>query len=154
MIIRPVGAEFHADGQMDGRMNRYDEASSHFSQFCKAPNKEKCPKSIYEDTLIWSRIHISATTAKGKVFPLQAWAGPWVPGRLRLPDFLYFRRYEGGKVVTLTHRPSLPPGVSWHSFLEAESTPGHMVPSVASEKFPSETTGDRSRDPPSSSAVP
>jgi hypothetical protein len=31
-----------------------------------------------------------------------------------------FRRYEGSKVVTLTHRPSLPPGVSWYSFLEAE----------------------------------
>jgi hypothetical protein len=43
-------------------------------------------------------------------------------------DFLH---YEGGKVVTRTHRPSLPPGVSWYSFLEAESTPGHMVPSVA-----------------------
>ena len=33
---------------------------------------------------------------------------------------------HGGKVVTLTHRPSLPPGISWYSFLEAESTPGHM----------------------------
>jgi hypothetical protein len=72
---------------------------------------------------------------------------------LRLPDFLDFRHYEGGKVVTLTHRPSLPPGVSWYSFLEAESTPGHMVPSVASEKIPSDTTGDRSPDPATSSAV-
>jgi hypothetical protein len=26
------------------------------------------------------------------------------------------------------------PGVSWYSFLEAEPTPGHMVPSVAKEK--------------------
>jgi hypothetical protein len=71
---------------------------------------------------------------KGKVFPLQAGAGPWGSGRLRLPDFLDFRHYKDGKVVTLTHRPSLTPGVSWYSFLEAESTPGHMVPSVASEK--------------------
>jgi hypothetical protein len=61
---------------------------------------------------------------------------------------------KGGKVVTLTHRPSLPPGVSWYSFLEAESTPGHMVPSVASEKISSDTTGDRSRDRPTSSVVP
>jgi hypothetical protein len=38
--------------------------------------------------------------------------------------------------------------------LEAESTPGHVVPSVATEKIPSDTTGDRSRDPPTSSAVP
>jgi hypothetical protein len=35
-----------------------------------------------------------------------------------------------------------------------ESTPGHMVSSVASEKIPSDTTGDRSRDPGTSSAVP
>jgi hypothetical protein len=39
----------------------------------------------------------------------------------KAPDFLDFRHYEGGKVV--------------------ESTPGHMVPSVASEKIPSDTTG-------------
>ena len=30
-----------------------------------------------------------------------------------------------GKVVTLTCRPPLPPEISWYSFLEAESTPGH-----------------------------
>jgi hypothetical protein len=35
----------------------------------------------------------------------------WAPGRLRLPDFLDFRHCEGGKVVNITHRPSLPPGV-------------------------------------------
>jgi hypothetical protein len=51
------------------------------------------------------------TPGKDTVFQLQAWAGPWGPGSLRLPDFLDFRNYEGGKVVTLTHRPSLPPGV-------------------------------------------
>ena len=31
--------------------------------------------------------------------------------------------HEGGKVVTRTHRPPLPSGISWYSFLEAESTP-------------------------------
>jgi hypothetical protein len=64
-----------------------------------------------------------------------------------------FRHCESGKVVTLTHRPSLPPGIFWYSFLEDESTPGHMVSSVATEKIPSDTTGDRSRDPLSSSVV-
>jgi hypothetical protein len=64
------------------------------------------------------------------------------------------RHYEVGKVVSLTHRPSLPLQVYWCSFLEAESTPGHMVPSVATGKIPSDTTGDRSRDPATSSAVP
>ena len=38
--------------------------------------------------------------------------------------------------------------------LEAESTPGHMVGSVAMEEIPSDTKGNRSRDRPSSSAVP
>jgi hypothetical protein len=89
---------------------------------------------------------------EGKVFPLQAWAGPWGSGRLRLLDFLDFRHYEGGKVVTLTHPPPLPTEVFWYSFLEAESASGHMLPSVASKKIPSDTTGDRSRDPPTSSA--
>jgi hypothetical protein len=40
-----------------------------------------------------------------------------------------------------------------HVVIVAESTPGHMVPSVASEKIPSDITGDRCRDPPTSSAV-
>jgi hypothetical protein len=36
----------------------------------------------------------------------------------------------------LTHRPPLPPGLTWYSFLEAESTPGHMELSDATEKTP------------------
>jgi hypothetical protein len=47
-----------------------------------------------------------------------------------------------------------PQEFSRYSFLEAESTPGHMVPSVASEKIPIDTTGNRSQDPPTSRAVP
>jgi hypothetical protein len=35
-----------------------------------------------------------------------------------------------------------------------QSTPGHMVPSVDTEKIPSDTNGDRSRDPPTTSAAP
>jgi hypothetical protein len=48
---------------------------------------------------------------KAKGFPLQAYSGSWGSRRLRLPYLLDFRHYEGGKVVTLTHRPSSPPGV-------------------------------------------
>jgi hypothetical protein len=89
-----------------------------------------------------------------KSFPATGLAGRWRSGRLRLPDFLDFRHYEGGKVVTLLHRPPLPQGRFLVLISEAESTPGHMVPSVASEKIPSDTIGDRSRDSPTSSAVP
>ena len=37
----------------------------------------------------------------------------WPKGfrQVNAPDFLDFRHYEGGKVVTLTHQPSLTPGV-------------------------------------------
>jgi hypothetical protein len=51
------------------------------------------------------------THREDKIFPLQAQVGPWGSRRLRLPDFLDFRHYEGGKVVTPMHRPPLPSGV-------------------------------------------
>ena len=45
--------------------------------------------------------------------------------KLRFPDFMITVQ-DGGKVVSLTHRPPLPTRkCSWYSFLlEAESTPG------------------------------
>ena len=62
---------------------------------------------------------------KGKALPLQAWAGPEVSRKLRLPDFVTTAQ-DGAKVVSLKHRPPLPPRkYSRYSFmLEAESTPG------------------------------
>ena len=50
--------------------------------------------------------------------------GPEGSGRLRLQITRHLAD-EGGKVVTLTHRPPLPPGISWYLFLEAELTPEH-----------------------------
>ena len=46
---------------------------------------------------------------KGKAVPLQAWSGPEVSMKLRFPDFMTTAQ-DGGKVVSLTHRPPLPPG--------------------------------------------
>ena len=46
---------------------------------------------------------------KGKSVPLQAWSGPEGPRKLRFPDFMTTAQ-DGGKVVSLTHRPPLPPG--------------------------------------------
>jgi hypothetical protein len=46
---------------------------------------------------------------KGKAVPLQAWGGPEGFRNLRLPDFLTTAQ-DGGKVVSLTHRPHLPAG--------------------------------------------
>jgi hypothetical protein len=71
----------------------------------------------------------------------------------KAPDFLDVRHM---KVVG--RQPYAPAGFTprsiLYSFLEAESTPGHMVLSLASEKIPSDSTGDRSRDLPTSSAQP
>ena len=49
--------------------------------------------------------------SKGKVVPLQAWSGPEGSRKLRFPDFLTMAQGDG-KVVSLTHRPHLPPGNS------------------------------------------
>ena len=59
-------------------------------------------------------------------------------------DFLDVRHYEGGRSSALRTGRLYARRNSWYSFLEAESTPGHMVPSVATEKIPSDTTGNRS----------
>jgi hypothetical protein len=72
--------------------------------------------------------------------------------RNKVPDVLDVRHYKGGgssAVCTgrLYHRRN-----PWYSFSEAKSTPGHMVPSGATEKIPSDTTGNGSQDLPTSSA--
>jgi hypothetical protein len=46
---------------------------------------------------------------KGKAVPLQAWSGPEGFMKFRFPDFMKTAQ-DGGKVVSLTHRPPLPPG--------------------------------------------
>ena len=46
---------------------------------------------------------------KGKSVPLQACSGPEGSRNLRFPDFMTTPQ-DGGKVVSLTHRPPLPPG--------------------------------------------
>jgi len=45
----------------------------------------------------------------GKSVPLQARRGPEGSRKLRFPDFVTTAQ-DGGKVVSLTHRPPLPPG--------------------------------------------
>ena len=76
------------------------------------------------------------------------------PGRLRPQIFLTF-----GTTRVVGRQPYAPaaftPGeVPGTHFPEAEWTPGHMVPSEPQKKIPSDTTGNQSRDRPTSSAVP
>jgi len=46
---------------------------------------------------------------KSKAVPLQAWSGPELSRKLRFQDFMTTAQ-DGGKIVSLTHRPPLPPG--------------------------------------------
>ena len=68
---------------------------------------------------------LSSEQSKGKAVPLQAWSGAEGSRKLRFPDFMTTAQ-DGGKVVSLTHRPPLPSGNTpgTHFLLEAESTPG------------------------------
>ena len=71
-----------------------------------------------------------------KAIPITGLCGPEGSGRLRL-QISRHSAHEGGNVATLTHRPPLPLGISWYSFLEAESTPEHKETSAATELIPS-----------------
>ena len=50
---------------------------------------------------------IKTKRKKVKAVPLQAWSGPEASSKLRFPDFMTTAQ-DGGKVVSLTHRPHLP----------------------------------------------
>ena len=78
--------------------------------------------SVDEDMLrsVWTeldyRVDICRVTKglhigkkKGKAFPLEAWSGPEGSRKLRFQDFMTTAQ-DSGKVVSLTHRPHLPPG--------------------------------------------
>jgi hypothetical protein len=73
--------------------------------------------------------------SKGKVLPQQAEVVQWVSGRLRPWIFLTLGTTKGGKSSALLTDHLYPRRNTWYSFLEAESTPGHMVLSVATERF-------------------
>ena len=70
-----------------------------------------------------------------------------VPGRLRPRIILTFRHYKGGRSSVIRTGRLYPRRNPWYSFSGAESTPGHMVLSEGTtEKIPSDSTGNRSRD--------
>jgi hypothetical protein len=58
--------------------------------------------------LMFNRPFIMGDKGKGKAVPLQAWNGPKGSRKLRFSYFLTTAQ-DGGKFVSLTHRPHLPP---------------------------------------------
>ena len=63
----------------------------------------------YGNNLISFPSASSSYHSKGKAVPLQAWSGPEGSRKLIFPDFMTTAQ-DGGKIVSLTHRPLLPPG--------------------------------------------
>jgi len=57
----------------------------------------------------YAKVPVHECKGKGKAVPLQTWGGPEGSRKLRLPDFMT-TAHDVGKVVSLTHRPPLPPG--------------------------------------------
>ena len=57
----------------------------------------------------FQRVENNKKKAKGKAVPLQAWSGPEGSRNLRFPYYMKTAQ-DGGKVVSITHRPPLPPG--------------------------------------------
>ena len=58
----------------------------------------------------WTRNDVRwSGKGKGTAVPLQAWSGPEGSRKLRFPDFMTTAQ-DGGKVVSLMHRPPLPAG--------------------------------------------
>ena len=62
-------------------------------------------------TLLYTQLyaHIQNCWMISTAVPLQAWSGPEGSRKLRFPDFKTTAQ-DGSKVVSLTHRPPLPPG--------------------------------------------
>jgi hypothetical protein len=60
--------------------------------------KQEIPGFDYKDT-----------KGESKAVPLKVWIGPEGSRKLRFPDFMTMAQ-DGGKVVSLMHRPHLPPG--------------------------------------------
>ena len=84
----------------------------------------------------------------GKAVPLQAWIGTKSSRKLRFPDFMTTAQ-DGGRVVSLTHRPPLPPGnTPGTDFCYRLSLPeGHSATGrIMSLKISNDTIGNRTRE--------
>ena len=57
---------------------------------------------------MYATFKLLGTKGEGKAVPLQAWSGLEGSRKLRFPDFMT-TAHDGGKVVSLTHQPPLPP---------------------------------------------
>jgi hypothetical protein len=68
-----------------------------------------CPTPMESGLLALPRTGITTCKKQNKSVPLQAWSVPEGSRKLRFSNFVTTAQ-DGGKVVSLTHRPPLPPG--------------------------------------------
>ena len=74
------------------------------------PSNATSELDTLKDAVISIHRHdITVLCGKGKAVPLQARSGPEGSRKLRFLDFMTTAQ-DGGKVVSLRHRPTLPPG--------------------------------------------
>ena len=71
-----------------------------------------CSNLLLINDSLFDTVHselLSLLLKKDKSVPLQAWSGPEGSRKLRFPDYVTTAQ-NGGKVVSLSHRPPLPSG--------------------------------------------
>jgi hypothetical protein len=72
--------------------------------------------NVYINSLV-SFLEMLHFSGEAKAVPLEAWSDPECSRKLRFPDFMTTAQ-DGVKVVSLTHRPPLPPRkYTYYSFL-------------------------------------
>ena len=101
---------------------------------------------------LWENVQL----LKAKPVPLQAWSGLERSRKLRFSDFMTTAQ-NGGKVVSLTHRPPLPPGNTpgAHFCWRLSRPQGHSATGrIMSLKNSNDTMGNRTRDLPVCRVVP
>jgi hypothetical protein len=133
--------------------NRYHTARSHIAEDDKQCSSSCTLRAVcffYVQNVVWILFSVlnpsgicyaTPVACEGKGLPQQAEVAQGVPGWLRPRIFLTF-----GITRVVDRQPYAPAAftpaeISGTHFLEAESTPGHMVLSVATEKIPSDTIG-------------
>ena len=110
------------------------------------PPKKRCKVAVFISMM-------TGVKRKGKTVPLQPWIGPEGSRKLRFPDFVTTAQ-DGGKVVSPTHWPPLPPG-NTPGTQRLSRTQGHSATGrIMSLKNSKDTIGNRTRDLPVCSAVP
>jgi len=118
----------------------------------------KPPVLFYLNVFLYcSSVVLLIVKGKGKSVPLQTWSGPQGSRKLRFPHFMTTAQ-DGGRVVSLTHRPPLPsgntPGTHFCWRLSRPQSHSAIGRILCQWKVPMTPAGDRTSDLPICSTAP